>query len=147
VLASAEFDGVVRTVLDNNPGMPRDTAARIVSEALKFVVAGARFPGLALAPSRVVDEGWHALILHTRLYATLCGRHGGFVHHTPGYDPTHFDPSILDRTRFAIARAGYETDPALWRSPADRTVGVAASCQHAPECAILPMPTPRDPRG
>jgi len=48
-----------------------DLAERIVAEGIKFVVAGGSNPSHAMAPSRVVDEGWHALILHTQLYADL----------------------------------------------------------------------------
>lgn len=137
--------GVTKTVMDSNPGMAEAMAERIVDEAMKFVVAGARFPGVALAPSRVVDEGWHALIVHTRLYAELCERNGGFVHHSPGYDPTHYDPEILNRTRAMIEEAGFSVDAELWHGPSDERVPVAANCQHAPECAIRPMPKPEPP--
>ncbi|MGP3772734.1 hypothetical protein ACTWJ8_18100 [Streptomyces sp. SDT5-1] len=80
------------TVLDANPGMLADMAGRIVEEAIKFVAACAKNPGSGLAPSRIVDEGWHALLLHSAPYADMCARLGGFVHHYPGYDPTHHDP-------------------------------------------------------
>ncbi|WP_370419561.1 hypothetical protein AB8O64_14585 [Streptomyces sp. QH1-20] len=136
---------MTKTVMDSNPGMAEATAERIVDEAVKFVVAGARFPDVALAPSRVVDEGWHALIVHTRLYAELCERNGGFVHHSPGYDPTHYDPEILERTRAMIEEAGFSVDAELWHAPNDELVSVAANCQHAPECAIRPMPKPEPP--
>jgi len=144
-LTSDQFDGVVATVLDNNPGMERELAARIVAEGIKFVAAGAKFPQLALAPSRVVDEGWHALILHTRLYQDLCAAYGAFVHHSPGYDPTFYDPEILDRTMAAIEQAGSAVEGALWAGPADERIPVAAKCQHAPSCAIKPMPKPEWP--
>ncbi|GAA1911590.1 glycine-rich domain-containing protein [Streptantibioticus ferralitis] len=147
LVSDAQFAGVLKTVLDNNRDMAADVGARIVTEALKFVVAGAQFPDVPLAPSRVVDEGWHALILHTRLYVDLCQRFGPFVHHSPGYDPTNYDPKILERTCAVIGEAGYSLDSALWGSPTKPLVAVAAQCQHAPECAIQPMPEPRDPRG
>ncbi|WP_246337916.1 hypothetical protein [Streptomyces harbinensis] len=70
LLTPAAFEGVVATVIDNNPGMEERTAERIVTEALKFVEAAARFPNDNITPSNVVDEGWHALILHTHLYKT-----------------------------------------------------------------------------
>ncbi|MEV3897891.1 hypothetical protein [Streptomyces anulatus] len=82
--------------------MSQAMAGRIVEEGLKFVAACSRNPGVGLAPSRIVDEGWHALLLHTAMYARLCG----FVHHFPGYHPTNYDPEILDRTRRAIADLG-----------------------------------------
>ncbi|WP_437063381.1 glycine-rich domain-containing protein [Streptomyces sp. enrichment culture] len=147
LITDVRFAGVRGTVMDANPGMAEEVAGRIVDEGLKFVAACAANPGACLAPSRIVDEGWHALILHTATYAELCEQLGGrFVHHYPGYDPTHYDPPILDRTREAIAALGWEADPELWGPPSDETlVSVAAKCQHAPECTIRPMPQPEPP--
>ncbi|WP_326493785.1 hypothetical protein [Streptomyces sp. EMB24] len=81
------------------------------------------------------------------MYAELCTKLGGmFVHHYPGYDPTNYDPSILDRTREAIAALGWEADPELWGPPPDeRLASVAGKCQHAPDCTIRPMPKPEPP--
>ncbi|MFE7383394.1 hypothetical protein ACFU9F_23840 [Streptomyces zhihengii] len=145
-LAGEHFGNIVKTVLDGNPDMPEPMAGRIVEEGIKFVVTCAQNPGVGMAPSRVVDEGWHALLLHSALYADLCDRYGSFVHHYPGWDPTHYDPAILDRTRELIARAGFDVDQQLWSAPDDEVlVSVAAQCQHAPECTIRPMPTPQPP--
>jgi hypothetical protein len=137
-----DFAGVVKTILDNNPGMEPKLAERIADEGIKFVVTAAANPALALAPSRVVDEGWHALILHTRTYQIVCTRNGTFAHHTPGYDPTFYDPEILERTKAAIEATGFEVDLDLWAGPLDGSIPVAANCQHAPECAIAPIPRP-----
>ncbi|MFZ3569294.1 glycine-rich domain-containing protein [Streptomyces sp. BH034] len=144
LLTNDQMSRVLVTVRDNNPTMSDSLACRIVGEAAKFVAAGAQYD-VPMAPSRVVDEGWHALILHTSLYADLCARFGRFVHHHPGYDPTNYDPQILERTRAMIERAGYSVDPDLWTAPTDDGIAVAAKCQHAPECAIRPMPTPQPP--
>ncbi|MFI6187900.1 glycine-rich domain-containing protein [Streptomyces sp. NPDC051136] len=145
LVTDEQFSGVRDTVMDANPGMAEEMAARIVDEGLKFVAACATNPGLGLAPSRIVDEGWHALILHTALYAGLCEQLGGrFVHHCPGYDPTHYDPPILDRTRETIAALGWQADPELWGPPSEETlVSVAAKCQHAPDCTIVITPRPK----
>ncbi|MCC9306447.1 hypothetical protein LN042_04870 [Kitasatospora sp. RB6PN24] len=140
-----DFASVVHTVLDNNPGMEGRQATRITCEAIKFVVAGAMFPEHAMAPSRIVDEGWHALIVHTELYARLCAKFGPFVHHTPGYNPMFFDPPILDRTEELIRAAGFEVDEELWVGPTDDRIPVAANCQHSPNCQIRPMPKPEKP--
>jgi hypothetical protein len=90
LLTDDEFQGVVATVLGNNADMATATAEQITEEGLKFLVACSEFPEAHLRPSQIVDEGWHALILHTRLYATLCEKPaGGFVHHLPERrDPT-----------------------------------------------------------
>ncbi|MGW0708272.1 glycine-rich domain-containing protein [Streptomyces sp. NPDC002643] len=132
LITEEEFAGVVATVLDNNKEMEQPTAERVVLEALKFVDTCVRFPALRLRPSRIVDEGWHALILHTRTYARLCQSRGGFVHHVPERpDPSRHNPKELERTQAAIVEAGYEVDLTLWLSPTDASVPVAADCEHS----------------
>jgi hypothetical protein len=145
-LIGGHFGNVRKTVLDANPHMSEDMAGRIVDEGIKFVAACAQNPDVGMAPSRVVDEGWHALLLHSALYGELCDRFGSFVHHYPGWDPSHYDPAILDRTRELIARAGFDIDPDLWGPPGEGfPASVSAKCQHAPNCAIRPMPKPEWP--
>ncbi len=152
LLADDQYDGVRATVLDNNPDMDEATAGRIVDEALKFVAACAQFPDVAIAPSRVVDEGWHALILHTQLYADLCTKLGGnFIHHVPERpDPSRHDADIMRRTVALIGEAGHSVEQDLWRSPDDALVLVAAKCQHSPNCGIKvekrPKPPPPQPK-
>lgn len=137
LLTPAELADVTATVLDNNPGMPEATAGRIVSDALAFVATAAANPGAPIAPSRIVDEGWHALVLHTALYARLCDRLGRFVHHYPERpDATRQGQDVIEQTVAAIRAAGYNPDPALWLLPADGQVPVAAKCGHAPRCGI-----------
>jgi hypothetical protein len=57
LLDAGEFAAVTATVTDNNPGMDRATAERIVVDALVFVATAAAHPNAPMAPSRVVDEG------------------------------------------------------------------------------------------
>ncbi|WP_329487997.1 hypothetical protein OG618_15500 [Kitasatospora sp. NBC_01246] len=133
LLNPAQFDGTVFTVLDNNPGMATDTAERIVTEALKFVATARTFPTARVTPSNVVDEGWHALILHTHVYAELCEKLGGFVHHYPERpDPERHDEAALVRTVALIEEAGYTPDHELWTGPTRALVSVAANCSHTP---------------
>ncbi|MFD7336705.1 hypothetical protein ACFV98_11960 [Streptomyces violascens] len=136
LIPAAEFAAVAATVQANNPGMTEETAGRITTEALIFVAACAQFPE-GLRPSRVVDEGWHALILHTAPYTRLCRRLGHFVHHRPERrDPTRHSDSELKRTMGRIADAGFTADAKLWLAPARETISVAAECSHGPEsCA------------
>ncbi|MFE2292844.1 glycine-rich domain-containing protein [Streptomyces sp. NPDC059452] len=139
LLTPEGLEGVVATVGDNNPGMDQSTAERIVAEALKFVHAAAQFPTARIAPSRVVDEGWHALILHTELYSTLCEGFGTFVHHYPERpDSGRYDEHVLTRTMATIEQAGYATDTELWMNPGKPMVGVAAQCNHTPCGPIRP---------
>jgi hypothetical protein len=133
LLTPEQFEGVIATVRDNNPGMAEGVAVRIVTEALKYVDAAAQFPTVRTSPSRVVDEGWHALILHTELYADLCARLGGFVHHYPERpDPARFDPDVLTRTVALVEQAGHSVAPELWTGPTEALVPVAAKCSHTP---------------
>lgn len=134
LLTPAAFGGVVATVIDNNPGMERSTATRIATEAIKFVDAAAKFPTVKITPSRVVDEGWPALILHTAPYAKFCERLGRFVHHYPERpDPERHDPHALARTLALIEQAGHSVDTELWTGPATSFVPVAANCSHTPK--------------
>ncbi|GAA1924879.1 glycine-rich domain-containing protein [Streptantibioticus ferralitis] len=133
LLITEEFEGVVGTAARNNPDMASEVAERITEEAIKFVATAAKSPGRGLRPSRIVDEGWHALILHTKVYAALCGKIGGFIHHVPEPPaPSRYDPGALERAQEAITEAGYEPDPMLWLAPGDPSILVAASCQHSP---------------
>ncbi len=132
LLTADQFAGVAATVARNNPEMAVELTERITEEAIKFVAAAAAAPGRGLRPSRIVDEGWHALILNTQVYARLCERLGMFVHHVPEppMAPARFHPESLVRTQEAITDAGYTPDPMLWLAPFDTYISVAADCQH-----------------
>lgn len=144
LLTDAQFNDVRATILDNNPGMEPGLASRILEQALGFVATAAANPGAGLVPSRVVDEGWHALILHTGLYTNLCAALGGFVHHVPERpDPGRRSEASLRRTVAAMEARGYLVDEELWRGPEDSLVSVAANCQHSDESGpivIIPKP-------
>ncbi|MEU3712900.1 hypothetical protein [Streptomyces catenulae] len=133
LLTAEEFAAVAGTVQRNNPGMAFDVAEAITEEALKFEAACAHRPQARLKPSRVVDEGWHALILHTKVKARLAERLGVFVHHVPEppYTSRH-DADALLRTQNAIKQAGFPVDPLMWTGPSDNTIPVAADCEHSP---------------
>lgn len=134
LITGADFAAVAATVSSNNPDMSSADADRITEEGLKFVAAAALFPG-GMRPSRVVDEGWYALILHTLVYAKLAARLGRFVHHLPELpDPTRYTPGALDHTLDRIRAAGYEPDMELWTGPLEG-IAVAANCQHDNQCA------------
>ncbi|SCK44504.1 hypothetical protein [Streptomyces sp. WMMB 322] len=148
LLTPDQFEDIAATVRDNNTGMSEGMAVRIVTEALKYVDAVTQFPTVRTAPSRVVDEGWHALILHTETYADLCARLGGFVHHHPERpDAERFDPDVLTRTVAVIEQSGHSVDQELWTGPTKALVDVAAKCSHTPVpggCGpIQPMPKPK----
>lgn len=133
LLTPEELADVTATVRGNNPGMTTTTAGRIVTEALAFVTACAKSPGVPISPSRTVDEGWHALILHTALYGRLCAQLGHVVHHYPERpDPSRHDSQIMARTLDAIRATGHTPDMDLWTAPDAMLVPVAADCSHTP---------------
>ncbi|MFI9271604.1 glycine-rich domain-containing protein [Kitasatospora sp. NPDC052896] len=137
------FAAVAATVRDNNPGVDQHLAERIVREALKFVATCGRFRDHGMAPSRIVDEGWHALVLHTRAYEELCARVGGPVHHFPERpDPSRFDGAVLAFTTSMMRQAGYPADT-RWGDPLTGEIVVAANCQHSPpDCQVTCMNKP-----
>lgn len=144
LLSDAEFNAVLSTILNNNPGMAVEIGGRILTQALAFVATAASRSGRAMTPSRVVDEGWHTLILHTELYWRLCARFGNFVHHMPeiAFAGRH-DQAVIDRTTALIQQAGWDVDLDLWRGPEDSLVPVAAKCQHSDDSGpivIIPKP-------
>ncbi|TXS15537.1 hypothetical protein EAO70_16170 [Streptomyces sp. adm13(2018)] len=137
LLSDAAFNGVMHTVLDDNPGWDASYAGRIVEEALKFVVAASLFPTAPISPTKEVDEGWHALILHTHLYATLCSRLGRTVHHYPERpEAARRDPDVITRTVALIEQAGYTPDPELWTGRVGQLVGVV---RHTPPGGCGPI--------
>ncbi|MFJ7159753.1 hypothetical protein ACIQUQ_33035 [Streptomyces sp. NPDC101118] len=133
-LLSAEgFRRVVHLVMRDNDGVDEPLAVRIVDEAIKFVAAAATTTGRHLRPSKTVDMGWHALILHTAMYRSLCASLGRFVDHRPeGPETLRRDADTLDLTMAAIRDAGYEPDAYLWGPLADAEIH-AGDCMHS-EC-------------
>ncbi|GDY47334.1 glycine-rich domain-containing protein [Streptomyces antimycoticus] len=132
LLSDEDRASVVDTVMRNNSDMNPALAGRVVDEAVKYVAAVANAPE-PLTPSRVVDEGWHALILHTRIYQRLCNKVGRFVHHVPEQpDPENRIPEALTKTQAQIVSMGFTVDDALWLAPEDTSIPVAAHCQHSP---------------
>ncbi|CRK55024.1 hypothetical protein [Alloactinosynnema sp. L-07] len=102
---------VARLVRD---GHRQGRAELIVDQALAFLGACAVNVGEPLTPSPLVDEGWHAFVLHTREYAEFCRMIAGrFLHHRPSDEPM-FGSHHLERSKRAIHRAGYLVRDELW---------------------------------
>ncbi|MEX5631930.1 glycine-rich domain-containing protein [Parafrankia sp. FMc2] len=118
----ALFDWLVdRVAADVEVAGDRDLAARIVDQALAFLATSATSPH-TLAPSRRVDIGWHAFVLHTREYADFCNQVAGrFIHHIPESTRPSLEQvaTVRTRTTDAIAAAGYALDVDLWTLPAE----------------------------
>ncbi|MFD6968400.1 hypothetical protein [Streptomyces sp. NPDC059949] len=133
LLSADGFARVAHLVQRDNEGVDEALAVRITDEALKFVAAAAQSTGRHLRPSKTVDIGWHALILHTQMYRLLCTSLGRFVDHRPeGPETLKRDADTLDSTMDAIRAAGYEPDAYLWGPLADTDIH-AGDCMHS-EC-------------
>lgn len=117
------------TRVERDAKVDRAHAERIVRQALAFLVACARNPEIPLAPSKAVDHGWHAFILHTREYAGFCDRVAGhFIHHAPE-DPAGERVDAIARnatTTAVMRRTGLPVDEELW--DADRA-NCSANCE------------------
>jgi hypothetical protein len=116
-------DRLTRRITTDHPEIGEATARRVVGQAAAFVVASGRQSGQSMAPSLLVDFGWHAFILHTVDYADFCQRVvGRFVHHVPTGDDEQLSGSAeaaRERTLAAIRTAGYTVDDELWATAAD----------------------------
>ena len=135
LLDSRVTDRLVRRVTADHPEITAPTARRIVGQAAAFIAASGQQPGQSLAPSELVDFGWHAFILHTVDYAEFCERvAGGFVHHVPtdeGDETPGGAQATRERTLAAITAAGYTVDEELWPDMADCTQ-CHAGCSDSP---------------
>ncbi|KJY35537.1 hypothetical protein [Streptomyces sp. NRRL S-495] len=100
-------------------------AARTVDQALAFLGACAVNPDAGLAPSRLVDIGWHTFILHTTEYAEFCHSVSGrFLHHVPTGGPGESTKGIgIAATVAVIEASGYAVDSELWSMSADCSEG------------------------
>jgi len=109
------------TLVDNMrakfPQLTEEKAARGVGQMLAFLAACA-YSEKPLSPSPLVDDFWHAFLLHTKAYREFCEENfGRFLDHQPGYlDPEeHGGGKVLRaRTVDAITLAGYEIDLEFW---------------------------------
>ncbi|MGC4983950.1 glycine-rich domain-containing protein [Streptomyces sp. DT193] len=128
-------DRLVRRITTEHPEIGAETARRIVGQTAAFVAASGQHPSQSLAPSALVDYGWHAFILHTVDYAVFCERVvGRFVHHVPtedGEDSADEAQETRQRTLGAITSAGFSIDPDLWPDMAECTQ-CHAGCTDSP---------------
>ncbi|MCT9010020.1 glycine-rich domain-containing protein [Streptomyces rhizosphaerihabitans] len=133
-LLSAEVaERLTNRVTTDHPEISADTARRIVGQAAAFIATSGQQPFQNLAPSALVDVGWHAFVLHTVDYAIFCEKVvGRFVHHVPTDDaPAEEAQQARERTLAAIAAAGFSIDRELWPDVAECTQ-CHAGCTDSP---------------
>lgn len=108
----------------------RTFAQRIVNQTLAFLATCGQRPDRGLVPSRTVDLGWHAFILHTADYAAFCDRVAGrFLHHEPDDNP-RAGGSLADTVQ-AMQTCGFPIDDALWFA-AGRCTQCYQGCHNSP---------------
>ncbi|MFF3245053.1 glycine-rich domain-containing protein [Streptomyces sp. NPDC002870] len=114
------------TFLEFEEDLDRPQAERVMDQALAFIDMAGHRTDVPLSPSRKVDPGWHAFMLHSREYADFCHRRfGTFLHHNPLGGRRLRDGIAIKRTVQAIEEMGYAVDHELW--------GTAAEC-NPPAC-------------
>jgi hypothetical protein len=119
-LVSDELFGRLVSFLVEDEGLTKCRAERVMDQALAFLGASAANPGQRMSPSRDVDPGWHAFVLHTADYAEWCQRVAGrFIHHRPIANVRARDGITIRRAVDAIEDAGYVVDRELWGKSAD----------------------------
>ncbi|QKZ21253.1 hypothetical protein [Streptomyces chartreusis] len=118
LVTDPEFDTLAAFCADEY-GLERTVADRIVDQALALVfVMGSTGEGTSMAPSELVDPGWHTLILHTGWYADWCQRQFGyFLHHQPNSKVR--TRGLMTDVVARIRTAGFEVDERLWGTAAD----------------------------
>lgn len=68
----------------SEPGLSLDEADRLVCLYRQYLTLCLRYPDRSLAPSKEIDQAWHAHILDTAKYQTDCDEvFGFFLHHFP----------------------------------------------------------------
>ncbi|WP_342786821.1 hypothetical protein [Streptomyces qinzhouensis] len=111
--------------------MERLVADAVMDQAMAFVYVIGSQRSYDLAPSRLVDPGWHAFMLHTQEYADWCQeRFGFFVHHAPNSKTRTRD--LMSSVTERIRAAGFELDERLWGTAAD--CNPPACCGDGPCC-------------
>ncbi|MFI1825058.1 hypothetical protein ACH41E_01220 [Streptomyces sp. NPDC020412] len=104
----------VALLLRDNNVMTRDTAERLLGQAVAYVITAMERKGSDMGVGYTVDVAVHALILDTPLYFALCDEYnsGQYKHHAP---------LILRRCDGTVARTaeilrdnGFVVDHELW---------------------------------
>ncbi|MFJ8475633.1 glycine-rich domain-containing protein [Kitasatospora sp. NPDC094011] len=120
--------------------MEQQFAERVVDQALAFLATCAANPAARLAPSRLVDHGWHAFLAYTREYAGFCDRVAGrFLHHNPEDGDRPVKGTSVAATMAALTEVGYQVDASCGpRSPTAPRAAEAATARSATRVATTP---------
>lgn len=133
--STPEVPGHVIVKFAHGKNVSIEQAQRQFEEVRKFLAVCATDREAAYAPSAILDEAWHAFVLHTGDYSGYCDRFlGGFVHHRPSDRP---EVAAYQRT-LAVLRATFgDLDTMLWphAEAADCDSGSCENyCSDGPPC-------------
>jgi hypothetical protein len=126
-----------RIVADED--MELSLAERIMDQALGFLQFCAVKTDVGLyPPSKLVDIGWHTLILYTKDYASFCEKIAGrFIHHEPS-DVPGVDYGVgainVTSTVKAMKRQGFMVDEMLWATSGDCGDSGGSCCASSCRC-------------
>lgn len=96
----------------------------------KFLGLAARHPGVALAPTRDIDEMWHLHMLRPRAYVEDCHRLFGYVlDHDGGFGKREEEVPALVRTFEQTAQLWEEAYGEPYVADADASVKCWHDCQ------------------
>ncbi|MDX3360577.1 MULTISPECIES: hypothetical protein [Streptomyces] len=118
----------------DHPEFSPEFAGRLVVESAKFQAASAARPEVRMAPSLLVDYGWHAWLMNTVEREALMERIGGVVHHVPelpGEDRGDVK-AIRRATLDAMRVSGYGPDLEFWPAASADCTQCHAGCTDSP---------------
>jgi hypothetical protein len=122
------WDREIALLTRDNPIMTRDTAERLLGQAIAYTLTAMEHPGVDMGVGYTVDVAVHALILDTPLYFALCDEYNGgrYKHHAPLVE-RRLDGTVT-RTAELLRENGFDVDDELWAmdaakcSPCDNKV-------------------------
>ena len=113
VLNGWKLDFLEEYLQEKGANVPSVTDA--VDEYRRFVEMTIFSQGRCV-PSRVVDEVWHAHILHSKDYVAFSNALGvGYLHHTPAkQQDQNIADQYADTLQFYFERFGKQPNPDVW---------------------------------
>ncbi|MFI6081499.1 hypothetical protein ACIBBB_11085 [Streptomyces sp. NPDC051217] len=104
----------IALLVRDNPIMTRDTAERLLGQAIAYTITAMERRGIDMGVGHTVDVAVHQLILDTPLYWAFCAEYnsGAYKHHAP-LVRRRCDGLVL-RTAELLRDNGFEVDEELW---------------------------------
>ncbi|MBB5939106.1 hypothetical protein [Streptomyces zagrosensis] len=108
------WDREIALLLRDNSVMTRNTAERLLGQAIAYTITAMERKGVDMGVGYTVDVAVHALILDTPLYFALCDEHnsGQYKHHAPLIQ-RRCDGTVT-RTADILRDNGFAVDDELW---------------------------------